>query len=92
MATSLPTSHHSTTQEVYEKSTSLIETNTSTKANWISIMTSSITLLQNHSTSASMNMSVSEMPSTTVTTVMALDNTTIYNNTTSTDISKYNSR
>lgn len=91
MATSLPTSHHSTTQEVYEKSTSLIETNTSTKANWISIMTSSITLLQNHWTSALTKMS-SEMPSTTVTTVMALDNTTIYNNTTSTDISKYNSR
>lgn len=81
MATSLPTSQHSTTQEVYEKSTSLIETNTSTKANWISIMTSS-TLLRDHSTTASMNMSVSEMPSTV--TVMAADNTTV--NYTTTDI------
>lgn len=81
MATSLPTSQHSTTQEVYEKSTSLIETNTSTKANWISIMTSS-TLLRDHSTTASMNMSVSEMPSTV--TVMAVDNTTV--NYTTTDI------
>lgn len=87
MATSLPTSQHSTTQEVYEKSTSLIETNTSTKANWISIMTSS-TLLRDYSTTASMNMSVSEMPSTV--TVMAADNTTV--NYTTTDISKYNSR
>lgn len=87
MATSLPTSQHSTTQEVYEKSTSLIETNTSTKANWISIMTSSA-LLQDHSTTALMNMSVSEMPSTV--TVMAADNTTV--NYTTTDISKYNSR
>lgn len=87
MATSLPTSQHSTTQEVYEKSTSLIETNTSTKANWISIMTSS-TLLRDYSTPASMNMSVSEMPSTV--TVMAADNTTV--NYTTTDISKYNSR
>lgn len=87
MATSLPTSQHSTTQEVYGKSTSLIETNTSTKANWISIMTSS-TLLRDHSTTASMNMSVSEMPSTV--TVMAVDNTTV--NYTTTDISKYNSR
>lgn len=87
MATSLPTSQHSTTQEVYEKSTSLIETNTSTKANWISIMTSS-TLLRDHSTTALMNMSVSEMPSTV--TVMAADNTTV--NYTTTDISKYNSR
>lgn len=81
MATSLPTSQHSTTQEVYGKSTSLIETNTSTKANWISIMTSS-TLLRDHSTTASMNMSVSEMPSTV--TVMAADNTTV--NYTTTDI------
>lgn len=87
MATSLPTSQHSTTQEVYGKSTSLIETNTSTKANWISIMTSS-TLLRDHSTTALMNMSVSEMPSTV--TVMAADNTTV--NYTTTDISKYNSR
>lgn len=87
MATSLPTSQHSTTQEVYGKSTSLIETNTSTKANWISIMTSS-TLLRDYSTTASMNMSVSEMPSTV--TVMAADNTTV--NYTTTDISKYNSR
>ncbi|XP_052712374.1 uncharacterized protein LOC128186585 isoform X2 [Crassostrea angulata] len=81
MATSLPTSQHSTTQEVYGKSTSLNETNTSTKANWISIMTSS-TLLRDHSTTASMNMSVSEMPSTV--TVMAADNTTV--NYTTTDI------
>lgn len=81
MATSLPTSQHSTTQEVYGKSTSLIETNTSTKANWISIMTSS-TLLRDHSTTASMNVSVSEMPSTV--TVMAADNTTV--NYTTTDI------
>lgn len=87
MATSLPTSQHSTTQEVYGKSTSLIETNTSTKANWISVMTSS-TLLRDHSTTALMNMSVSEMPSTV--TVMAVDNTTV--NYTTTDISKYNSR
>lgn len=80
MATSLPTSQHSTTQEVYEKSTSLIETNTSTKTNWISTMTSSI----DHSTSAFMNMSVSEMLSTTVTVMTRLDNTTV--NHTTTDI------
>lgn len=80
MATSLPTPQHSTTQEVYEKSTSLMETNTSTKANWISTLTSSI----DHSTSAFMNMSVSEMLSTTVTVMARLDNTTV--NHTTTDI------
>lgn len=87
MATSLPTSQHSTTQEVYEKSTSLIETNTSTKTNWISTMTSSI----DHSTSAFMNMSVSEMLSTTVTVMARLDNTTVNHTTTDIIESKINS-
>lgn len=84
MYSTLSNMQHSKTQEVSEKSVHLIETDTSITSNSIRMMTSAITLQQDNSTSALMNMSISAMASATVN-VMGLDNTTVYRNTTNMD-------